>query len=408
VPNTQVFLGSFTGFTLDDPVLGLLDTGILDGGIDFEDVSEGVFSVSCSRGRNRDLERTTAGSLSVSFRNQTRLFDPTNPDSPFVQFVVPRRPVRVLAGTEEPIATGGTITDISVGGLPYRLHTFTSSGTATFTVDRQISADYLVLAGGGGGGNHSGATGAGGGGGAGGLRFGQTKLAPGSHTVVVGAGGQGAVTQNPTNGGASSFSGFTTVGGGRGASLVNNGLPGGSGGGGSGSGATATTGGAGTAGEGNNGGANFVSANRRAGGGGGAGAVGGDASDVTAGAGGAGLLLSISGNDVTYAGGGGGGAQVSPAGDGGAGGGGAGGGNGSAGQSASANSGGGGGGASGTATGGNGGSGIVVVRYPLKQPVFTGFVDDWAFDYEPGGDSVASFSASDGFGIFARNVNGGV
>jgi hypothetical protein len=44
----------------------------------------------------------------------------------------------------------------------------------------------------------------------------------------------------------------------------------------------------------------------------------------------------------------------------------------------------------------------------LKQPVFTGFVDDWAFDYEPGGDSVASFSASDGFGIFARNVNGGV
>ena len=95
MPSTQVFLGSFTGFTLDDPVLGLLDTGILDGGIEFEDVSEGVFAVSCSRGRNRDLERTTAGSLSVSFRNQTRLFDPTNPDSPFVRFIVPRRPVRV-------------------------------------------------------------------------------------------------------------------------------------------------------------------------------------------------------------------------------------------------------------------------------------------------------------------------
>jgi hypothetical protein len=95
VPNTQVFLGSFTGFTLDDPVLGLLDEGILDGGIDFDDVSEGVFAVSCKRGRNRDLERTTAGQLSVSFRNQSRLFDPTNPDSPFVRFVVPRRPVRV-------------------------------------------------------------------------------------------------------------------------------------------------------------------------------------------------------------------------------------------------------------------------------------------------------------------------
>jgi hypothetical protein len=95
VPNTQVFLGSFTGFTLDDPVLGRLDTGILDGSIEFEDVSEGVFAVSCKRGKNRDLDRTTAGQMSVSFRNFTRLFDPTNPDSPFQRFVVPRRPVRV-------------------------------------------------------------------------------------------------------------------------------------------------------------------------------------------------------------------------------------------------------------------------------------------------------------------------
>ena len=100
MPNTQVFLGSFTGFTLDDPVLGLLDEGILDGGIDFDDVSEGVFAVSCKRGRNRDLAKTTAGQLSVSFRNQDRLFDPTNPDSPFIRFVVPRRPVRVEVDNE--------------------------------------------------------------------------------------------------------------------------------------------------------------------------------------------------------------------------------------------------------------------------------------------------------------------
>lgn len=95
MPETKVFLGSFTGFTLDDPVLGLLDSGVLTGDIEFEDVSSGVFSVSCSRGRSRDLERTTAGTLSVSFRNHTRLFDPTNPDSAFQKFVVPRRPVRV-------------------------------------------------------------------------------------------------------------------------------------------------------------------------------------------------------------------------------------------------------------------------------------------------------------------------
>jgi hypothetical protein len=39
--------------------------------------------------------------------------------------------------------------------------------------------------------------------------------------------------------------------------------------------------------------------------------------------------------------------------------------------------------------------------------VFTGFIDDWDFTYSPGGDSVASFQGSDGFGIFARNLNAG-
>jgi hypothetical protein len=34
-------------------------------------------------------------------------------------------------------------------------------------------------------------------------------------------------------------------------------------------------------------------------------------------------------------------------------------------------------------------------------------VDDWDFTYTPGGDSVASFTGSDGFAIFARNVNAG-
>ena len=96
VPDVTVELGSFTGFTLDDPVLGLLDTGILDGAIAFEEIPQGVVSVSTSRGRNRDLERTNAGQVSVSLRNQDRFFDPQG-DSDFTRFVVPRRPVRVRA-----------------------------------------------------------------------------------------------------------------------------------------------------------------------------------------------------------------------------------------------------------------------------------------------------------------------
>lgn len=93
----SVELGAFTGFTLDDPVLGLLDSGVLDGGIAFVDVSDEVFSVSVSRGRNRDLERTNAGVVGVSFRNEDRRFDPRNEDSDLQPYVVPRKPVRVTA-----------------------------------------------------------------------------------------------------------------------------------------------------------------------------------------------------------------------------------------------------------------------------------------------------------------------
>ena len=92
-----VELGAFNGFTLDSPTLGLLDTGILDGGIDFVDVSDEVFGVSVNRGRNRDLERTNAGSLGVAFRNESRRFDPRNTASDIVTYIVPRRPVRVFA-----------------------------------------------------------------------------------------------------------------------------------------------------------------------------------------------------------------------------------------------------------------------------------------------------------------------
>jgi hypothetical protein len=95
--SVEVELGAFTGLTLDDPVLGRLDENPLDGDIDFIDVTPDVFSVSVSRGRNRDLERTNAGVVGVSFRNETRRFDPRNSDSDLLPYVVPRKPVRVLA-----------------------------------------------------------------------------------------------------------------------------------------------------------------------------------------------------------------------------------------------------------------------------------------------------------------------
>lgn len=97
VPEITVELGAFTGLTLDDPILGRLDENPLDGAIDFVDVSSALVSVSTGRGRSRDLDRTNAGQLSVSFNNEDRRFDPLNTDSDLLNYTVPRKPVRVTS-----------------------------------------------------------------------------------------------------------------------------------------------------------------------------------------------------------------------------------------------------------------------------------------------------------------------
>jgi hypothetical protein len=48
------------------------------------------------------------------------------------------------------LATGGTVTDIVVDGVPYRVHTFTTSGDLVVTQGGEV--EYLIVAGGGGGG----------------------------------------------------------------------------------------------------------------------------------------------------------------------------------------------------------------------------------------------------------------
>lgn len=95
-----VELGINKAFTLDDPVAGVLDnTDFVLGGVEFVDISNRVRSVSLARGKNRDLDRFNAGTLSVTLNNEDRAFDPLNTASPFVNNIVPRREVRVLAGT---------------------------------------------------------------------------------------------------------------------------------------------------------------------------------------------------------------------------------------------------------------------------------------------------------------------
>lgn len=289
-----------------------------------------------------------------------------------------------VASSSNVIATGGTVASfvgngtIGVNGTRYVVHSFTSTGSSSFTLNRTIGIEHLIVAGGGGGGSRHG-----GGGGAGGLitnvGSATSRAASGTpYPIVVGSGGDGTpqhtnvspVTALPTAGGSSSAFGLTATGGGRGSSPANgSGGDGGSGGGSSPRLAAATVG-AGTAGQGNDGGTGRDgTGNWAGGGGGGAGAAGGSVTlgTMVGAAGGAGVSNSITGTALSYAGGGGG-AGANGGGSGGSGGGGAGSSSG-AGSNGTANTGGGGGsGNFSDATnfkGGDGGSGVVVLRYAI-------------------------------------------
>ena len=287
-------------------------------------------------------------------------------------------------------ATGGTESTYSSGGINYKAHTFTSSGT--FVAESSGSIDIMMVAGGGGGGAWVGS-----GGGAGGMivrpAFAVTAQ---SYTVTIGAGG--ARGYNPggyagmpyvrTGDDTTAFA-LTAKGGGAGVSYSYEyaGGIGGSGSGGANNGTnypsnaanqTSQSGDSGTYGFGNAGGSAPSSSGDPypCAGGGGAGGVGGTSTTTAIGLGGVGKTNNYrTGSNIYYAGGGGGGhhggdAAVTQWGTGGNGGGG----NGNTtsltnAQSGSANTGGGGGGGGGSggslSYGGYGGSGIVVVRYAV-------------------------------------------
>lgn len=137
VPSVVVEFGAFTGFTLNDPELGLLDTGVLDGGVDFVTVPQGVVSVSTSRGRDKDIGRTSAGSLSLGLRNEDRFFDPLVGD--FGEYTRPRLPVRV--GVEGTAIFTGFVDDWNYSYSPSGDSTAEVSATDTFSrFARQVNA----------------------------------------------------------------------------------------------------------------------------------------------------------------------------------------------------------------------------------------------------------------------------
>jgi hypothetical protein len=102
-----------------------------------------------------------------------------------------------LGGKFKPLEATSTaaVTTYTQNNIVYKIHSFTTVGSFTFTVNKLGSLgeiDYLIVAGGGAGGAADNEFEAGAGGGAGGFRFGNIKLeTTGAYSVIVGAGGVG-------------------------------------------------------------------------------------------------------------------------------------------------------------------------------------------------------------------------
>lgn len=86
--------------TLDDPISGKLDDPDWTlGGTIFYDVTEYVRDISITRGRSSLFSSFPAGNASVAFNNHNRYFDPLYTGSPFVGNIIPKREIRISAGT---------------------------------------------------------------------------------------------------------------------------------------------------------------------------------------------------------------------------------------------------------------------------------------------------------------------
>lgn len=92
----ELTVGDTPYFRLDDPVKGKLNNVSyrLAGPI-WIDISDKVAAVGIKRGKNRELDRYSSASVSVSLHNEDRTFDPLNADSPYVGNIIPRRSIRV-------------------------------------------------------------------------------------------------------------------------------------------------------------------------------------------------------------------------------------------------------------------------------------------------------------------------
>ena len=101
-------------FRIGDPVKGKLNnTSYRLAGPIFYDITDKVRSVSTKRGKNRELDRYSAGNATVSLNNEDRAFDPLNTASIFYGNIIPRRQIRIRSGGYDQF--NGVIEDWNLG-----------------------------------------------------------------------------------------------------------------------------------------------------------------------------------------------------------------------------------------------------------------------------------------------------
>lgn len=129
-------------FTLDDAVKGVLDNTTYKLSTAFYDITDWVYSVNIKRGRNREYDRFSAGTMTVELRNHERTFDPTYTAGPFYGELLPQRMMRVW--TDEMLQFVGFIEDWDFSYSPGGESTVSISAADGFTKLAQFELQNIV------------------------------------------------------------------------------------------------------------------------------------------------------------------------------------------------------------------------------------------------------------------------
>jgi hypothetical protein len=121
-------------FTLDSTTKGILNNPfyVLEGHLNFSDVTSDVQNVSVSRGRSRQLDQYSSGTATVDFISTTRKYDPLNTSSPYYPYVIPSRYIRISTGGT-PIF-GGVINSWSLSYQKFNVSFTTASCSDSFSI----------------------------------------------------------------------------------------------------------------------------------------------------------------------------------------------------------------------------------------------------------------------------------